>query len=111
MRGHLIVAALVGASALGACASTGSSQEPAWFSEREQSVPNTFPSLRDVPSATNANTDAAYWARLQADLTAAGAEVRNNPRSQPATAADDPNLFLEQARADLERARLAHEHN
>lgn len=111
MRGHLIVAALFGASALGACASSGSTQTPAWFSERERSVPNTFPSLRDVPSGTNANIDAAYWARLQAELTAVGAEVRSNPRSQPVTAADDPNVFLEQTRADLERARLAHEHN
>ena len=111
MRAQLIAAALLGASALGACASSGAGEEPAWFSEREASVPNTFPSLRDVPRETNANTDAAYWARLQAELTDVRAEMRNNPRSQPATAADDPNIFLEQARADLERARLAHEHN
>lgn len=109
MRGQLITAALLGASILGACASSGSGEEPAWFAEREAGLQQSFPSLRDVPRTTSANTDAAYWAGVEQDLAAAGAEMRNNPRSQPATAADDPNIFLEEARRELERARLAHE--
>lgn len=111
MTTRLLATALAGASLLGACASSRATEEPAWFANQEASLPDSFPSLRDVPDQGRANTDAAYWAQIQAELTAAGAEVRSSPRAQPVTAADDPNLFLEEARRDLERARLAHESN
>ena len=111
MRGRVITALALGAAALGACASGPSGDQPAWFTEREGSVARTFPSLQSVPRDNNANTDPAYWAEVQEELLAAGAQVRSNPRSQPATAEDDPALFLEEARREIEQARLAHEPN
>jgi hypothetical protein len=68
-----------------------------------------FPSLRDMPATTTANTDQSHWTSIETDLLAAGAAVRNDPRAQPVTAAEDPALFLEQARQELEQARQAHE--
>lgn len=109
MRGLLIAAALFAASAVTACASPQTGEEPAWFAQREAATENTYPSLQSVPRDTDANLDAAYWAQLQQDMVAAGAAVRSNPRAQPATAAEDPNAFLEEARRELEQARLAHE--
>ena len=62
-----------------------------------------------MPRTYNANTDAAHWAALKADVDAAGQAMRANPRAQW-TPADDPNVFLADARAVLERTRQAHEH-
>lgn len=111
MRGRLFASAMV-CTALGACASAQAAGDaPTWFAEREGALQEGFPSLQSVPRTHDANTDPAYWEDVQEDLVAAGAEVRANPRSQPATAAEDPNLFLEEARRLLEQARLAHEPN
>ncbi len=94
---------------LGACASAG--ETPAWLAEREAAAPDSFPDLQSVPRTSDANTDAAYWERLQAELSAAGREVRANPRSTPATPEQDPSVFLEDARRELEETRLSHEPN
>lgn len=103
------LAVLIGLALTTGCA--GAQDAPAWLAEREASAEQGFPSLHDVPRTTIANTDLAHWAALEAELKAAGAAVRANPRSVPVTAADDPALFLEQARTDLEQARQAHEPN
>jgi hypothetical protein len=106
---HAIGAIVFGALALFGCASASEGETPAWMAENEADGAAGYPSFRDVPRVSDANTDAAHWAGVQAELLAAGEAVKNNPRAQPATAADDPALFLDQARAELERAREAHE--
>jgi hypothetical protein len=94
---------------LAGCAS--SADAPAWFSERSAEEDSSYPSLREVPRGTIANTDPAHWAAVEADLTNAGQAVKAHPRAQPATAAEDPAAFLEEARRDLEAARQAHDPN
>jgi len=105
---RVAILGVCGALALGGCASHA--QTPDWFAQRAADD-GSYPSLRDVPRTTTANTDATHWAELEADLLAAREEVRANPRSQPATQAEDPQAFLDQARQDLEQARRAHEPN
>lgn len=70
-----------------------------------------FPSLREVPRGSLANTDAAHWAAVEADLSAAGQEVRSHPRSAPAAATQSPAEFLDEAREDLDEARQSHDPN
>ena len=45
------------------------------------------------------------------DPVAARTALKASPRSEPATQADDPAAFLNQAREDLEDAREAHSPN
>lgn len=112
MRGFAMVASVLAAIALVGCASASEAeQQPGWYAEQEAQLEDTFPSLQSVPRESDANTDAAYWARVQADLSAAGLAVRANPRSQPVTAADDPQLFLDEARREIEETRQSHEPN
>ena len=68
-----------------------------------------FPSLREVPRDTIANTDAAHWEAVETDLKAAGQEVRSHPRSAPASATETPQEFLDEAREDLDEARQSHD--
>ena len=107
MRLALAAATLV--IALAGCAS--SDNAPAWFNERSAEEDSSYPSLREVPRGTIANTDAAHWAAVEADLTSAGQAVKAHPRAQPATEAEDPAAFLDEARRDLEEARQSHEPN
>lgn len=95
--------------ALTGCANGGGAQTPAWLAAQEAAMPDSYPSLQSVPRESDVNRDAAYWARLQADVLAAGQAVRSNPRSTPATPADDPNLLLEEARRQIEETRQSHE--
>lgn len=90
-------------TALMACAGPSGGQ-----TRGEASEPG-FPSLRDVPRATDANVDPAHWARLEAELLAAGREMRSHPRAQTAPQTETPADFIEGARRDLEQARQAHE--
>jgi hypothetical protein len=99
MRAILLVATLL--AGLGGCASTPQSAESG-------EAASGFPELRDVPTGTIANTDPAYWAQAEADLVAAGEQVRAHPRAQPG-ASEDPAAFIDEARRDLEQARQAHE--
>jgi hypothetical protein len=107
MRLAMLAATLV--FGLAGCAS--SDNAPAWFDERSAEEDSSYPSLREVPRGTIANTDAAHWAALEAELRTAGQAVKAHPRAQPATQAEDPAAFLEEARRDLEEARQAHEPN
>jgi hypothetical protein len=110
MRAASLAAALIGVSGLAGCISSAG-ETPAWFSERQAMEEGGYPSLRDVPRTTIANTDAEHWQEVQADLLAAGQEVKSHPRAQPATEQEDPAAFIEEARRDLEQARAAHEPN
>ncbi len=68
-----------------------------------------FPSLRDVPTAIDANTDPEHWRAIEGDLRAAQQTLRQHPRAQPASPSDDPAVFLEEARQELEQARQSRE--
>jgi hypothetical protein len=107
MRGTIALAALAGLVGLGGCINT-SVETPAWFSERSAENDSSYPSLRSVPRTNDANTNAAYWAGVEAEVVAAGNEVKNNPRSEPASQAETPAEFLEEAREDLEETRQSH---
>ena len=107
MRLAIVAATLV--IGLAGCASAENA--PAWFAERSAENDASYPSLREVPHGTIANTDAAHWATVEADLKAAGQEVRANPRAAPASATETPEAFLEDAQRDLEEARQSHDPN
>ena len=112
MRLAILATTLVlgfGVGALGACASA--SEAPAWFEARSAENDSGYPSLREVPRGTDANTDAGHWAAVEAEVVAARTALKASPRSEPATQADDPATFLDQAREDLEEAREAHSPN
>lgn len=82
---------------------------PAWFNERDQAADNTYPSLRDVPRQSIANTDPRHWRGVEAEIVAAGAALRAHPRSAPASEGEqDPATFIEDARRELDQARDAH---
>ena len=99
-------AVVVGLLALSGCV-TGSGEAPAWFSEAQADAEGGYPSLRDVPRTTTANTDPAHWARVDAELMAAREALKGNPRAEPAPpqGADE---FVNQAREELEQSRQAH---
>jgi hypothetical protein len=99
-------AVLAGLVALGGCVST-SGEPPAWFNERQAEAEGGFPSLRDVPRTTIANTDPAHWAAVEADLLAAREELMNHPRAEPAPPPNS-DQFVEEAREVLEESRQAH---
>lgn len=100
-----ILAAL--AAALGACTSTPEGA-PDWYAERAADNSEVYPSLRDVPEGTLANTDPAYWAALEAEVRAAGAAMKAHPRSEPVPPGHNPGEFISEAREDLEQSRAAH---
>jgi hypothetical protein len=99
-------AVLAGLLALSGCVSS-SGEASGWIDERAAEAEGGYPSLRDVPRTTTANTNAAHWAEVEADLAQAQAELENNPRNEPAPpqGADE---FVNQAREELEESRDAH---
>ena len=99
---------LAGCMAVVGCASEPANT-PAWYRAREATIEHGYPTFQSVPRTVNLTLDPAHWADVQADLDAAKAQVQADPRSVW-TAPDDPNVFLTDARAELERTRLAHEH-
>jgi hypothetical protein len=107
MRGTIALAVLAGLISLGGCINT-QAETPEWFAQRSAENDDAYPSLRSVPRTNDANTDQAHWDALEADLVAAGQEVRSNPRSAPASQAEQPEEFLEEAQQDLEQARQSH---
>jgi len=106
--GFAAAAILTGAFGLAACTSSHAAA-PAWFQERSAARDSTYPSLRDVPHGTTANTNAQHWAQVQANLDAGRTQLQSNPRSQPSTEPDDPNGFVAQAQQEIEQARQAHD--
>ena len=79
------------------------------FTQRSAENDSSYPSLSSVPRTNDAETDQAHWDAVQAEMLAAGQEVRDNPRSEPATQTQAPEEFLEEAQQDLEQARQSHE--
>lgn len=108
MRGTMAIAALFAAAGLGGCI-TSNGEVPEWFEQRSAERDTSYPSLREVPTGTTANTNAQHWQQVEADLIAAGQAVKNNPRSEPVPPGMDPAQFLEEAREDLEETRASHE--
>lgn len=108
MRGTIALAAFAGLLGLGGCINTRV-DTPEWFAQRSAENDSSYPSLRSVPRTNDAETDQAHWDAVQAEMLAAGQEVRNNPRSAPASEAEQPEEFLEEAQQDLEQARQSHE--
>jgi hypothetical protein len=102
MRGALVLTAL--AIALGGCVNTPGGEPPEWANAEG------YPSLREVPEGgTSATTSGAHWRSVEAELLAARAAAEANPRAQaPATADEDPQAFLDQARRELEATRASH---
>ena len=105
MRSLLILAGCV---AVVGCVSAPTNA-PDWYRARAATIENGYPDLHSVPRAVNLTTDPAHWAAVQADLEAARQALAADPRSVWAPA-EDPNVFLAEARAEMERTRLAHEH-
>lgn len=99
-------AVLAGLLALGGCVSS-SGEAPAWIDERAAEAEGGYPSLRDVPRTTTANSDAAHWAEVEADLMQAKQELENHPRNEPAPP-QGTDEFVNQAREVLEESRDAH---
>lgn len=94
---------------LAGCISTG--ETPEWFAQRSAENDEGYPSLRDVPQGTDATTDPAHWAQVEADLLAARQAMQSSPRAAPASQAETPAEFLEEARRDLEETRQSHAPN
>ena len=98
---------LLGVIGLAGCVSTPAEETPAWVAENAQG----YPSLRDVPRTSDANTDNAHWLVVEREMLAVGEAVKSHPRAQPVATPDGPTVFLEEARGALEQARRAHEPN
>ena len=100
---------LLGVLAAAGCSGTPKDQ-PAWVTARLATVGNTYPNLHDVPRTNNADTNAQHWAEVQADVTAAGAAMRADPRNQPAPPAD-ANAFINDAQSAIDQTRQSHDPN
>ena len=101
MRGALVLTAL--AIALGGCVNTPGGDTPEWANAEG------FPSLREVPDGgTSANTSAAHWRAVEADLLQARAAAQSTPRAQAPAVAEDPQAFLDEARREIEVTRNSH---
>jgi hypothetical protein len=82
---------------------------PSWYAEREAALESGYPSLREVPRSSTANVDQRHWNQVEAELLAAGQQMKDNPRAAPASEGQDPQAFIDEARRDLEETRQAHE--
>lgn len=105
------LAALASILCFGLAGCITSGETPEWFAERSAENDEGYPSLRSVPTGTDANTDPAHWAAVEAELLAEKRAMEANERSQPATATESPAEFLEEARRDLEETRQSHAPN
>ena len=99
-------AVLAGLLALSGCA-TSTGAAPQWIDERAAEAEGGYPSLRDVPRTTTANTDPAHWAEVGAELMQAKAELESKPLNEPAPP-QGTDEFVNQAREELEESRDAH---
>ena len=103
MRAALLIGAVL-AAGLGGCVSSAE-HAPDWAEA------HGYPSLREVPTGgTSANTNAAHWNAIEADLLAARAQAEANPRAQQDAPApiENPEAFLEEARREVEETRNSH---
>jgi hypothetical protein len=101
MRGALVLTAL--AIALGGCVNTPVGDTPDWANTEG------YPSLREVPEGgTSANTNSTYWRSVESELLAARAAAEASPRAQAPASEEDPQVFLDEARRELEATRASH---
>lgn len=108
LKVFVLATAGISAFALAGCVGSSGGQPPAWFAERVAEEEGDYPSLREVPRTTIANTDQAHWAAAEQQMMQAAAELRSHPRAQPGPPTD-PNVFLQEARSALEATRRSHE--
>jgi hypothetical protein len=95
------------ALSMAGCASAVPKNAPDWYRNAVHNEEHGFPDLRNVPTTHTANTDVHHWAEVEADLETAKQQLQSNPRSQPAPP-DDPNAFVNDARAAIEATRAHH---
>jgi hypothetical protein len=113
-RADLAALTILAASAAGCAAQAESTRPlPAWFVTRSAELANEgYPDLANVPDRIDANVSQPHWNQVQQELDAAHAELRANPRSQPAPAAaqqgDAAAEFDENAREAIESTRRQH---
>ena len=101
MRAAMVLTALV--IGLGGCVNTPGGDTPEWANAEG------FPDLREVPpGGTSATTNAAHWRAVEADLLNARAVAQSNPRAQEPATQEDPQVFLDEARRDIEATRNSH---
>jgi hypothetical protein len=101
---------LASALALGACVGGNAGQQPAWFAEEVAADERGYPSLREVPTTTIADTNQERWEEARRELMEAAQALRAHPRAQPAEG-ESPATFVEEARRELEETRQSHEPN
>ena len=103
------VAICLALSSVSACAAAGAeatTAPPAWFEARAQELNDEgYPDLARAPATSSANTDPAYWRAVEAELAAAEAAMRANPRSSQPTDAPEAASFEADAAAALAAAR------
>ena len=97
----------IAALGLAGCASSVPRNAPAWYANAVRNQPRGYPDLRAVPRTNSANTNTAHWAAVQSDLETARQQLQSNPRAVPAPP-QDPNQFVDDARAALDATRAAH---
>ena len=101
-----------GVSALALCAAgcaSGKAPEgaPEWYAQTVESHSGAYPRLSDIPQEHQANTDPAYWDAVAAEMAAAMAELRADPRNEPLSE-EDVARFEAEARATIDASRDAH---
>jgi hypothetical protein len=92
---------------LAACAGGAPKNAPDWYLQAMHQEAHSYPRLRDVPRTSDANTNAAYWAGVEADVLAARQAMLANPRSQW-TPPEDATQFNNDARAAIDASRDQH---
>ena len=107
MSGRKLGMALGLAAALGACAGGAPKNAPDWYRQAMHEEAHSYPRLRDVPRTTDANTNVAYWAQVQADVLSARQAMLANPRSQW-TPPENADAFNNDARAAIDATRDQH---
>lgn len=107
MDRRIAAALIVAGFAVSACSHAGA-REPSWVAEEANKAPESFPDLRSVPTAHLANTDQRHWNAVAADVQAAAAALKANPRATLGELPEDPNAFLSQAQQDLDATRDSH---
>ncbi|MBI1250137.1 MAG: hypothetical protein GC189_01535 [Alphaproteobacteria bacterium] len=107
------IAAALALCWVGACAGADADRTetapPEWFATRSAELDSEgFPELARAPATTRAKLDPEHWDRVQADLAAAEAAMRADPRSTGPSDAPDAVAFEQDARAAIDATRESH---
>jgi hypothetical protein len=98
---------LTGLASLGACAYAETSAGAAGTIESPAPA-RGYPDLRSVPQTHLANTDQTHWNAVATDVLGAATAMRANDRASFGEPAEDPAIFLDEARKDLTETRDSH---